>query len=128
MALPLNLAIGFSIAVLLNQKITGVNVWRTMYFLPSVIAGVAVALLWVRIFNTRIGLMNPFLKSIGIANPPGWLQDPDWAVPSLVIMSLWSVGGSMIIYTPNIVTSFKAKAKKVYGPVKKIFYKLLSGC
>jgi multiple sugar transport system permease protein len=102
MALPLNLAIGFSIAILLNQKITGVNVWRTMYFLPSVIAGVAVALLWVRIFNTRIGLLNPFLKSIGIANPPGWLQDPDWAVPSLVIMSLWSVGGGMIIYLAGL--------------------------
>ena len=98
MALPLNLVVGFGIAVLLNQKIPGVNVWRTMYFLPSVIAGVAVALLWVRIFNARIGLLNPFLKSIGIANPPGWLQDPDWAVPALVIMSLWSVGGSMIIY------------------------------
>jgi len=102
MALPLNLIVGFSIAVLLNQKIPGVNLWRTMYFLPSVIAGVAVALLWVRIFNARIGMLNPFLKSIGIANPPGWLQDPDWAVPALVIMSLWSVGGSMIIYLAGL--------------------------
>ena len=73
-----------------------------MYFLPSVIAGVAVALLWVRIFNARIGLLNPFLKNIGIANPPGWLQDPEWAVPALVIMSLWSVGGSMIIYLAGL--------------------------
>jgi multiple sugar transport system permease protein len=102
LALPLNLIVGFTIAVLLNQEIPGVNVWRTMYFLPSVIAGVAVALLWVRIFNTRIGLLNPFLQSIGIANPPGWLQDPDWAVPSLVIMGLWSVGGSMIIYLAGL--------------------------
>ena len=102
MALPLNLMVGFTIAVLLNQKILGVNLWRTMYFLPSVIAGVAVALLWVRIFNARIGLLNPFLKSIGVANPPGWLQDPDWAVPALVIMSLWSVGGSMIIYLAGL--------------------------
>ena len=102
LALPLNLIIGFAIAVLLNQKIPGVNLWRTMYFLPSVIAGVAVALLWVRIFNTRIGILNPFLESIGIANPPGWLQDPAWAVPSLVIMSLWSVGGSMIIYLAGL--------------------------
>jgi multiple sugar transport system permease protein len=102
MALPLNLGIGFFIAVLLNQKIFGVNVWRTVYFLPSVIAGVAVALLWVRIFNTRIGLLNPFLKSMGISNPPGWLSDPDWAVQALVIMSLWSVGGSMIIYLAGL--------------------------
>jgi len=102
MALPLHLVIGFSIAVLLNQKIFAVNVWRTMYFLPSVVAGVAVALLWVRIFNSRIGLLNPFLKNIGIANPPGWLQDPNWAVPALVIMSLWSVGGGMIIYLAGL--------------------------
>jgi multiple sugar transport system permease protein len=102
LALPLNLVIGFFIAVLLNQKIPGVNIWRTVYFLPSVIAGVAVALLWVRIFNARIGLLNPFLKSIGIANPPGWLGDPHWAVPALVIMSLWSVGGSMIIYLAGL--------------------------
>jgi multiple sugar transport system permease protein len=102
MALPLNLLVGFTIAVLLNQKIAGVNLWRTMYFLPSVVAGVAVALLWVRIFNARIGLLNPFLESIGIANPPGWLQDPEWAVPALVIMSLWSVGGSMIIYLAGL--------------------------
>jgi multiple sugar transport system permease protein len=102
MALPLNLLVGFTIAVLLNQKIPGVNLWRTMYFLPSVVAGVAVALLWVRIFNARIGLLNPLLKNIGIANPPGWLQDPEWAVPALVIMSLWSVGGSMIIYLAGL--------------------------
>jgi multiple sugar transport system permease protein len=102
MALPLHLMIGFSIAVLLNQKIFAVNVWRTMYFLPSVVAGVAVALLWVRIFNARIGLLNPFLKSLGVANPPGWLQDPEWAVPALVIMSLWSVGGGMIIYLAGL--------------------------
>jgi len=114
LALPLNLVIGFFLAVLLNQKIRGVNIWRTVYFLPSVIAGVAVALLWVRIFNTRIGLLNPFLKSIGIANPPGWMQDPDWAVPALVIMSLWSVGGSMIIYLAGlqgVPTSFYEAAK-----------------
>lgn len=117
LALPLNLAIGFFIAVLLNQKIAGVNVWRTLYFLPSVIAGVAVALLWVRIFNTRIGLLNPFLKSIGIANPPGWLSDPEWAVPALVIMSLWSVGGSMIIYLAGLqgVPTSLYEAAKIDG-------------
>ena len=83
MALPLNLMVGFTIAVLLNQKIPGVNLWRTMYFLPSVIAGVAVALLWVRIFNARIGLLNPFLESIGISNPPGVYRSSTPAWPRL---------------------------------------------
>lgn len=102
LALPLGLMVGLFLAILLNQEIPGVNLWRTVYFLPSVVAGVAVALLWVRIFNPRVGIINPMLVKIGIANPPGWLSDPQWAIPSLVIMSLWGVGGSMIIYLAGL--------------------------
>lgn len=103
LALPLGLLFGFLLALLLNQDVPGVNLWRTFYFLPSVIAGVAVALLWMRIFNPRVGFLNPFLENVfGINNPPGWLQDPDWAIPALVIMSLWGVGGSMIIYLAGL--------------------------
>ena len=103
LALPLGLVFGFFLAILLNQEIPAVNLWRTIYFLPSVVAGVAVALLWMRLFNPRIGLINPFLENVfGIENPPGWLQDPQWAIPSLVIMSLWGVGGTMIIYLAGL--------------------------
>jgi multiple sugar transport system permease protein len=102
LALPLGLVFGLFIAILLNQDIPGVNLWRTAYFLPSVVAGVAVALLWVRVFNPRVGIMNPFLMRLGIENPPGWLNDPQWAIPSLVIMSLWGIGGSMIIYLAGL--------------------------
>jgi multiple sugar transport system permease protein len=101
LALPLNLVFGYLIAVLLNQKIPGVNLWRTIYYLPSVISGVAVAILWMRIFNPRLGWLNHFLQIFEIKGP-GWLQDPQWAVPSLVIMSLWSVGGAMIIYLSGL--------------------------
>ncbi|HJR79095.1 MAG TPA: sugar ABC transporter permease [Anaerolineales bacterium] len=102
-ALPLNLAFSFFLAVLLNQKVRGINIWRTVYFLPSIIAGVAVTLLWVRILNPRVGVLNPFLKNVlGVQNPPGWLADPEWAVPALVIMGLWSVGGTMIIYLAGL--------------------------
>jgi multiple sugar transport system permease protein len=101
LALPLGLLVGFFLAILLNQKVPGVNLWRTLYYLPSVIAGVAVALLWIRIFNPRIGLLNPFLAKFGVKGP-GWLNDPQWAIPSLVIMSLWSVGGGMIIYQAGL--------------------------
>lgn len=101
LALPLGLAFGFFLALLLNQKIVGVNLWRTLYYLPSVIAGVAVALMWMRVFNPRVGLLNPMLAKVGIKGP-GWLQDPDWAMPALVIMSLWGVGGSMIVYLAGL--------------------------
>jgi multiple sugar transport system permease protein len=103
LALPLNLLFSFILAVLLNQRVPGVNIWRTIYFLPSIIAGVAVALLWVRILNPKVGILNVFLQDVvGIAQPPGWLQDPSWAIPALVIMSLWGVGGSMIIYLAGL--------------------------
>lgn len=100
-ALPLGLGLSYFIAVLLNQKLRGINVWRTLYFLPSVIAGVAVALLWARIFDPKFGILNPFLAQFGIKGP-GWLSDPQWAVPALVIMSMWSVGGNIIIYLAGL--------------------------
>ena len=118
LALPLGLIFGFVIALLLNQDIPGVNLWRTIYFLPSVIAGVAVALLWTRIFNPRIGILNPFLQNyLGVDNPPGWLTDPDWAIPALVIMSLWGVGGSMIIYLAGLqgIPTTLYEASKIDG-------------
>ena len=102
-ALPLNLLFSFFLAVLLNQKVPGVNIWRTIFFLPSIISGVAVTLFWIRILNPRMGILNPFLQNVlGIDNPPGWLQDPEWAVPALVLMGLWGVGGSMIIYLAGL--------------------------
>jgi multiple sugar transport system permease protein len=101
LALPLGLIVSFFLALLLNQKIPGVNLWRTVYFLPSVIAGVAVTILWVRIFSPRVGILNPILEKFGIQGP-GWLSSPDWAVPALVIMSLWGIGGGMIIYLAGL--------------------------
>lgn len=101
MALPASLAFGLFLAVLLNQDIPFVKLWRTLYFLPSVLTGVAVVLLWVVLFNPKIGAINNALKLVGIKGP-GWLHDPDWALFSLVIMSLWGVGQTMIIYLAGL--------------------------
>jgi len=95
-SIPLNLSVGFFLAILLNQPIRGVTVWRTVYYMPAVISGVAVALLWQWIFNTDFGLANWLLDLLGIQGPR-WLLDPAWALPALIIMSLWGVGGGMII-------------------------------
>lgn len=100
-AIPLNLVFGFVLALLLNQNVPGVPFWRTIYYLPSVIAGVAVAILWSLIFNPRYGILNWLLSLVGI-DGPGWLASPHWAVPALIIMSLWSVGGGMIIYLSGL--------------------------
>ena len=100
-AIPLNLVFGFALAFLLNQKVPFLAFWRTVYYLPSIIAGVAVAILWSLIFNPRYGILNWFLGLAGI-HGPGWLSSPDWAIPALIIMSLWSVGGGMIIYLSGL--------------------------
>ena len=102
LALPLGLITGFSLSLLLNQKVPGVSVWRTIYFLPSVIAGVAVAIVWSRIFSPQVGILNPFLENAFGIQGPGWFTEPNWAVPGLVIMSLWGVGGGVIIYLAGL--------------------------
>jgi len=94
---PLNVVLGLLLALLLNQKVMGLSVFRTIFFLPSVASGVAVSLLWMWIFNPRFGIINVLLKKIGIIGPL-WLGSEAWAIPALIIMSIWGVGGGMLIY------------------------------
>ena len=80
----------------MNQKVPGIPVWRTIYYLPAVVSGVAVAMLWVWVFHSEFGLVNLGLRLVGIKGP-AWLGDPDWALPALILMSFWGVGSGMIV-------------------------------
>lgn len=100
-SVPLSLVLGLTIAVLMNQKIPGVSVFRTLFYLPSVVSGVAVSLLWIWVLHPDFGLLNTFLKALGLKGP-AWLQDPRWALPSIILMGLWQVGGTMIIYLAGL--------------------------
>lgn len=84
------------IALLLNQEIPGRNILRTIFFMPSVTQGVAVAIMWIWILNPQVGLLNYGLSSLGIKGP-GWLTSQDWAMPALIIMAVWQNGQAMII-------------------------------
>jgi len=84
------------LAVLLNQNIPGIAFFRSVFYLPSVTAGVAIALVWTWILNPVVGLLNFGLGLIGI-DGPGWLQSPQWVLPALIIMSLFRIGPNMII-------------------------------
>ena len=95
--LPLSLLIGFGMALLMNQRLRGNSAFRTIYYLPSVLSGVAVAVLWGFVFHRDYGVLNWFLSLVGI-DPIPWLQDPHWVIPAMVIMQLWGVGASVIIY------------------------------
>jgi multiple sugar transport system permease protein len=101
LSLPLSLVLSLGLAVLMNQKLKGIAFWRTVYYLPAVISGVAVAVLWRWILNPEFGLLNVLLKYIGVRGP-NWLQDTRTALPSLVGISLWAIGGSMVIYLSGL--------------------------
>jgi multiple sugar transport system permease protein len=102
LSVPLYLICGLLLSLLLNLKIRGINVFRTILFLPSVLSGVAVAVLWVALLNPDVGAVNTILRSIGIDDPPRWLQSPTWAVPSVVLVGLWGIGGGAIIYLSGL--------------------------
>ncbi|MBN1877659.1 MAG: sugar ABC transporter permease [Anaerolineae bacterium] len=100
--IPAGLLAGFSIALLMNQKIKGIRVWRTIYYLPAVISGVAVARLWQWVFNGEYGIINVALSWIGI-NGPYWLRSEQWVIPALLIMAMWGVAGAnMVIYLAGL--------------------------
>ena len=87
--------------MLLNTKIKGLAIFRTVYYLPAVLAGVAVALLWRWIFSSEFGLLNLGLSLIGIEGP-AWLSNKTTALPSFVIMRIWGVGAMMVIYLAGL--------------------------
>ncbi|OQA42100.1 MAG: Lactose transport system permease protein LacF [Chloroflexi bacterium ADurb.Bin325] len=99
--LPLNLIVGLAVALLMNQRVRGILAFRAVYYLPSVTSGVGVALLWQFIFHKQWGILNAILAIFGVNNI-GWLVDPKWVMVAFVIMSLWGVGGSMIIYLSGL--------------------------
>ena len=101
-SIPLYLVVGLGLSLLLNMKRRGVNIFRTVIFLPYVISGVAVAILWSSLLNPQFGGVNWVLRHAGVSNPPLWLGSPTWAMPSVVLIGLWSVGGGAIIYLAGL--------------------------
>jgi multiple sugar transport system permease protein len=100
-SVPLGLILGFLLALLMNTKMRGISFFRTVYYLPSIVPAVAAAVLWAWILNTEFGLLNSLLHYFGLPKVR-WLQDPDWALPALILMSLWTLGGSMVIYLAGL--------------------------
>ena len=96
-SVPLAVIFALILALLLNTKVKGIGIFRTVFYVPSVLSGVAVALLWWWVFNPFGGLINNFLAIIHIQGP-GWFNDPNWSKPALIVTRMWGVGGSMILF------------------------------
>ena len=98
---PLTLFASFLCAVLLNLKVRGQAFYRVVYFLPSIVPTVAGAILWIWLLNPQTGLVNTTLGAIGI-DGPNWRANPDWSKPSLILLGLWGMGGTIMIYLSGL--------------------------
>jgi len=102
LTLPPGLVLGLSLALLLNQKVAGIRIFRTIFYIPAVVSGVAVAILWLNLFNSEVGAINQVLRTLGVVDPPNWLQSTQWVRPAVAIMSLWGIGGTAVIYLAGL--------------------------
>lgn len=95
------LVLSFFLAMLINTQMRGIAIFRTIFYLPSIVPAVANALLWAWMFNTEFGLINVAIRALG-GSKVAWLQDTRYAIPAFVILSLWGVGGSMVIFLAGL--------------------------
>jgi multiple sugar transport system permease protein len=101
LSVPLGLLLSFFLANLINTQIRGIAVFRTIYYLPTIVPAVANAILWAWMFNTEFGLINVFIRSLG-GPKVAWLQNPQITIFAYILLSLWGVGGSMIIFLAGL--------------------------
>ena len=98
---PLTAVGSVLLAVLLNQRMRGISIFRTIFYLPAILSGVAVYVLWMQLLSPTSGLINTVLSWFSIQGP-AWLFDPVWTKPALILMKLWSVGGAMLLYLATL--------------------------
>ncbi|MCC3645399.1 sugar ABC transporter permease [Cytobacillus oceanisediminis] len=124
-SVPLTTAGAIFLSVLLNQKVKGMKFFRTLYYLPAILSGVAVYFLWMQLLSPSTGLVNTFLAWFGIEGP-AWLFDPEWTKPALLLMKMWSVGGGMLLYLASLQgvsnSLYEAADLDGAGVVQKFFY------
>ena len=98
---PVSTVVAIAIAMLLNMKIRGQTIYRTLFYLPSVVPLVASSVLWLWLFNPSFGFIDAFLRALNLP-APGWLYSDAWVKPSLVLMSLWGIGQPIVIYLAGL--------------------------
>lgn len=127
---PLNLVFGLFMANLLNKHVKGQSIYRTVFYLPTIVPIVASSLLWIWILNPVNGLLNNIIRSIGLPGP-NWLGNAKWTKPGLLIMGLWGTGNIMIVF----LASLQDVSKSLYeaaeidgaGAIRRFFHITLPG-
>jgi len=101
--LPLGLVVPLCFALLVNSNhLRGTNIFRTLFFLPTVIPVVAGTIIFGGVLNAQSGWINLALKALGVADPPRWFTDPNWSVPALNLLGIWAVGNAMLILLASL--------------------------
>ncbi len=100
-SVPLATVAAILLAMLLNTKTKGMALYRTLFYIPSLVPMVAMGVLWLWVFNGQYGLLNEGLKGLGVPTP-AWLSDPAWSKWTLVIISIWGTGNAMVIYLAGL--------------------------
>jgi multiple sugar transport system permease protein len=100
-SVPLGTVFSIALALLLNRKVRLMSFYRTLYYVPTVVPAVATVMLWAWILNPQVGLFNYLLSLVGIKGP-GWLNDPNWSKPALILLGLWGAGSATIIYLAGL--------------------------
>lgn len=112
--IPLAIVGSLLLAILANQAVRGIRFFRTILFLPSIITGVVLSVIWLWLFNPQLGLVNTALGWVGLPGPL-WLQSTDWSKPGLALMSLWSIGGARMIV---FIAALQAIPNQLYEAVE----------
>jgi multiple sugar transport system permease protein len=99
---PLDLAGGLALALLVRPRLPGAKLIRTVLYLPVVFSGVAFVVVWMWLLNPEVGLVNQALRGLGLTGPR-WLLDPNWSLPALLLMSFWGWGRSMVVFLSGLV-------------------------
>jgi multiple sugar transport system permease protein len=102
LSVPVSILASLGLALLLNQSLRGRAVYRTIFFLPSIVPAVAAAALWIWLLDPKAGMVNYLLGWVGVAHPPGWFNSEHWSKPGLVLMAVWGAGNFMIIYLASL--------------------------
>lgn len=124
MAVPLEIIFALILALLLNRVGRGAGIFRVLYYLPKMTPAVATAAVFFLLLNGNSGAINQFLRLFGLSGPQ-WLVDPAWVKPSIVIMTLWTVAGTMVIFLAALknvpVELYEVASLDGAGPVRRFF-------
>jgi multiple sugar transport system permease protein len=123
-SVALGIVTALLLALLLNQPVRGVTIFRAIFYLPALVSGIAIAILWTNVLHPDYGLVNASLARIGI-DGPGWLKSPEWALPGVIMVSVWTVGGTVILFLAGLqgvpAQLYEAAAIDGAGPLRKFW-------